>query len=442
MTGLLLCVAAAVITWFAARRNIVSGLVALLAVGYVYGIVRANVPQALTHFVFDGAVAGFYASVFRPGRNPLDRLRTAPLRPWMLLLIGWPLVLVLLPIQDPLVRLVGLRGAVFLLPFALIGARLTDADMVRVAIAVAILNILAFLVALAEFFIGVEPFFPQNAVTELIYRSRDVAGMTQHRIPSTFTSAHAYAATMAATSALLIGTWMQGVRRWNWLIGVAVVLSILGVFMAAARTHALIVGIVAIAATLSGSLRLTTRIAWLVPMAIIAFVVGQSERMQRFRTLQDADYVSERIQGSVNETFIEFATRYPMGVGLGGGGTSLPYFLQERVKDRVMMENEYARIMLETGLPGLVAWLAFIGWAFTRRAQRSVTTLPIVARLLWLVSALYFASAVTGTGLLTAVPLSVILMLYLGWMCARPVAVAVVPDQREAAGPRDLALAR
>ena len=60
---------------------------------------------------------------------------------------------------------------------------------------------------------------------------------------------------------------------------------------------------------------------------------------------------------------------YPLGNGLGGGGTSVPYFLQDRIRNVVVMENEYARILLELGIPGLCMWGVFIGWIFTR-AQR------------------------------------------------------------------------
>jgi hypothetical protein len=36
------------------------------------------------------------------------------------------------------------------------------------------------------------------------------------------------------------------------------------------------------------------------------------------------------------------------------------------LRNPVAVENEYARIMLEQGLPGLALWLAFIFWTLTR----------------------------------------------------------------------------
>ena len=420
MLSLILCGLAFVAAYLAARRGLVQGLAMVLLVGYLYGIVRANVPETFSHFIFDAAAAGLYLAVFSSAPSALDRHRGQAIRSWLFLLIGWPLVLVFLPIQDPLVQLVGLRGSVFLLPFLLIGSRLDDVQMQRLALWVAVLNLGAFGVAVAEYIVGIEPFFPQNAVTELIYRSKDVAGATAHRIPSTFTSAHGYASTMAASGALLIGAWMQPQARWRPVFGVASIATVIGVFMAAARTHMVVVAIVVLVATMSGRVRLGTRVGWLVGLALMGFVVAQSERLQRFRTLESTEVVSDRLEGSVNSNFIKLAEDYPLGNGLGGGGTSLPYFLQNRIRERIGMENEYARIMLEQGIPGLMIWVAFIFWAFVRSPGRNGTSLGVMARLLWTAAATYFASAVSGTGLLTAVPLTCILLLYVGWICSRP----------------------
>ena len=75
----------------------------------------------------------------------------------------------------------------------------------------------------------------------------------------------------------------------------------------------------------------------------------------------------QRIGDSVNRSFVDLVRAYPLGNGLGGGGTSVPYFLQDRIRNVVMMENEYARILLELGIPGLCMWALFVGWIFTRR---------------------------------------------------------------------------
>ena len=86
---------------------------------------------------------------------------------------------------------------------------------------------------------------------------------------------------------------------------------------------------------------------------MLAYGVSGEERLQRFRPLQDPGFIAQRIVGSVNRSFIELVRRFPLGNGLGGGGTSVPSFLQDRIRNPVMMENEYRGILLELGLPGL-----------------------------------------------------------------------------------------
>ena len=419
MLSLLLCLAAFILAYVASRRSLVLGLVVVLAVGYVYGIVRANVIQTFSHFIFDAAAGGFYLAVFRRSSAADTDYRTRPLRNWMLLLVGWPLLLLFIPVQDPLVQLVGFRGSVFLIPILVVGARLTDEEMLRFALAVGIMNIAAFAVAVAEYVIGVEPFFPRSAVTELIYRSRDVAGNTAHRIPSTFTSAHAYAATMASTCAILVGAWLQPNARYKTFFGLAALATSIGVFMAAARTHMVVLGLVFLVATSSTQVRLGRRIAWVLVLLVMGYVVSRSERLQRFKTIDSTEVVSSRLETSVNANFLKLAQDYPLGNGLGGGGTSLPYFLEDRIKERIGMENEYARIMLEQGIPGLLIWAAFIMWAFMRSPARSGSSLTVAPQLMWTAAAAYFASSVYGTGLLTSVPHTTIVLLYVGWLCAR-----------------------
>ena len=62
-----------------------------------------------------------------------------------------------------------------------------------------------FLLAGAEYFFGLDWFFPHNQVTELIYLSKDLVGHTQYRIPGPFANAHAYGGTMVMGLPLLLG---------------------------------------------------------------------------------------------------------------------------------------------------------------------------------------------------------------------------------------------
>lgn len=112
-----------------------------------------------------------------------------------------------------MIQVVGLRGTVFFLPMILLGARLTRERLYPLALGVAALNVPAFILAIAEYTLGIESFFPRNVLTELIYSSNDVGSLGAYRIPSSFPNAHAYAGTMVMTLPLLLGAWVQHHRR-------------------------------------------------------------------------------------------------------------------------------------------------------------------------------------------------------------------------------------
>src|SRR5437660_2111321 len=151
MTAEFLCVLSLALTFFFARRSLGGGLVALLTVGYAYGIVRANVPTSASHFIFDGAVVGLYAGVFAKGASAAGRYRSLSAETWVAVLAAWPLLMFFVPVQDWAIQLVGLRGAIFFLPFLLIGARLEEEDFRTLVTGMAVLNIAELGIALLEF---------------------------------------------------------------------------------------------------------------------------------------------------------------------------------------------------------------------------------------------------------------------------------------------------
>src|SRR6266478_9611835 len=229
MEGIALCVAALLGCFIAGRRSIVWGIGAVMTIGYGYGILRANVPNPAMHFLFDAGALGFYLALVTRGFSPSQRPRLVALQPWIALLVGWPLLLFLFPVQDPMVQLVGLRGQIFFVPFILIGAMLEPDDWYSLAKLFAVLNLATFGFAVAEYIEGVPKFFPKNATTAIIYASKDVAGHTAFRIPATFTSAAPYASMMVATTAVLLGAQMQrrGSKLDYWLISTAIVATVL-----------------------------------------------------------------------------------------------------------------------------------------------------------------------------------------------------------------------
>ncbi len=418
MIAIVLCIASFLGCFFAARRSLVYGLVSVLGVGYIYGIVRANVYETFSHFIFDAALLGLYLAQGLWLLRPTRVVGLETLKRWVGLLIAWPVALLIVPIQDPLIQLVGLRGNALFLPFLLIGAQLQRRDIGRLTLWIAGLNMMAFAVACAEFFFGVERFVPFNAATEIIYKSTDVAGYTAFRIPSTFPSASAYGGTMVMTLPFLIGA--LGIKHrsfWHGhLLVLALAATLLGVFMSAGRTPVVILSVLLLVTMLHGRFKWRTWLSLAVMISGLGWVVSSDERLQRFTTLADTDFVEDRIAGSVNGTFLEVVSDYPLGNGLGGGGTSIPYFMQDLVKDPTRLENEYARIVMEQGIPGLALWLAFLTWLFSRNTTAAGDAWHLGRRLAWFACGSAFANGVLGVGLLTSIPASCFLLMSAGWI--------------------------
>jgi hypothetical protein len=446
MASLFLCIGIFLAAAFAARRSLGAGVAVVLAVGYAYGITRANLQQPLAHLIFDAGVLGLYAAQLWRATPRADRVALRPIQSWVILLCAWPVVLFCLsPERDPLVELVGLRSNLFLLPFILIGSRLTDEDAEGVARTIAVLNLCAAGLAGLEFVVGLEPFLPRSEVTDLIYRSNDLIGRTAYRIPSSFPNAHVFGGTMVMTIPWLAGALMRpGRRKWELvLFTCALAASLLGVFAAAARTPMVVLAAMVVMVTM-----LMTRfkgrmwVQWGAVIGLVVYFVSSDARLQRFVTLQDTAYIQQRVAGSINHDLLDLMTEYPLGKGLAGGGTSIPYFLQERQESQMTLENEYARIALELGMPGLLLWILFFAWIVTRSAGDHHDPWYLGRRVAWVGYVGYFVIAMTGIGLLSAVPQSSIMLMNIGWVAAAgPRARQAAILARRAAATRTVRLA-
>src|SRR5688572_28491379 len=205
---------------------------------------------------------------------------------------------------------------------------------------------------------------------------------------------------MVMSIAVIAGAWVQPhYGKWQGrLMSAALLMAMLGVFMSATRVNALILFVLVITTVFSGRLPGAYRFRYLIVLAAVGYLVAGQERMQRCTTLQDPEFLSERLVGSVNLTFVELARRYPMGNGLGGGRTSVPYFLQNRIRNVVTMENEYARILLELGVPGLLIWAAFLVWVFTRPNVRRTDMFYFGRRLAYVACGCSFAMGLIAVG--------------------------------------------
>src|SRR6185437_13435236 len=421
MIALLLCAVAFATSLWAGRKSMVKGLIAVLAWGYGYGILRANFATAASHFIFDASLIGFYfthAGRLFSNRSP----RVQTVKTWVAVLIAWPCFVCLLPLQNPLISLVGLRGNIFFLPMILAGVMLDTGDLLKLGRGLAAMNLVALGFAAAEYFLTVPRFFPRNEVTSIIYASGDVAGYQYYRIPSTFSSAHAFAGAMVVSLPVLLGCWtIPNQTSRNRLLYLAGAFSgLLGVLMSATRVHFVIAAVLILIFVLTGNFGNKGRFAIIALLAVLGFFAANNARLGRFESLGNTEYVSERVTGSVNRTFWEVLEEYPIGNGLGGGGTSIPYFLQGLVRRPIAMENEYGRILLELGIVGLLLWVVFIGWfivgsnAFVQSPWRNGR------RLAWACCCGYFVTGMIGLGMLTAIPQSISFLLMIGWVAARP----------------------
>lgn len=425
MIALGLCLLAFFGVYWAGKHSLALGIVGLLTFGYFYGIVRANLLSTGSYFMFDSALVGLYAS--QKWSQFSDSPRSSVLRGWLLLLMLWPCLLVLLPFQPLLVSLVGLRGAIFFIPMAWLGSRLRGREVYVVSLGLAVLNLLTMGFATAEYFMGVPRFYPVNASTQLIYASSDVAGGF-YRIPGTFVHAHVFGGMMVATIPYLIGTWAQAQdRRVKLLAVLGTAAALLGVLMSATRINFVISAVLVLVVIWNGRMKARQRALFVLLIVGMMGVALNNARLERFKSLSDTDYVEDRISGSVNRSFFEILLDYPFGNGLGGGGTSMPYFLQGQVRNPIAMENEYARILSEQGIIGLLLWCGFLFWFFSRSgiilAKGPWAT---TRRMIWGLSVVGLISGLIGTGMLLAVPESAVFLMGIGF-----IATPMAPDGSE-----------
>ncbi|MBI1347044.1 hypothetical protein GC163_12220 [bacterium] len=408
-------------SYLAARRSLGYGIVAVMAVGYVNGYIRANYLGVATTLMFDGALGGLYVaqlqSLLRPG--PIER---PGLRKWVTALILWPTVLLAIPINDPLIQLVGWRGDVWAIPMILLGTRLKREDFATMAVGISLLNCMALMAGIYVYFNGLGSLFPRNSVTELMYRSTDIAG-GHARIPALFLNAHQYGGTMVQCLPFLFGGLLQPsvsfLRTLLMIVGVTTAFA--GILMCGARQPVVILVLVGIIAWYCSGLSLKMLLIAVSLLCAATGVAMTNPRLQRFMQLQSTDYVANRIHGSNNEHVLDIMLGLPLGAGLGAGAPSIPFFLQDRAPDAPAAENEYARITINQGWVGLGIWLSFLFWllsyAFPRHEPSFQHWMRILAYSLVFVG---WASAILGTGALVAIPMSCMMLLQIGMISQLP----------------------
>ena len=416
--GLLLCALAFVGSYSATRWSLGKGLGVVLAVGYFYGILRARNLDGISHFMFDLALLGLYLAYFsrKPGLEARSRGSRAVR--WFGVLALWPVVAMGLSAftggQHIFVQLVGLRSAVLVLPLFIIGARLEAAEFRELVLWIVVLNVIALGFACAELMLGVDRFFPENEVTQLIFRSNDV-GEGGLRIPSTFNTAHAYGGTMLLSLPFLISLIAE--KKGGRILGMlAMCASVVGIFISAARTPVVQLGLVLGLVILFGRLPLKAILPVLFVSLGAALVIANDSRFQRFSTLSDQEMVQTRLGGSMNNNFVEVVSEHPLGKGLASAvGTSIPFFLQSYAEPQIGLENEYSHIAVEQGILGLLLWLALLATLMLNIPKGKKSKLGLLPeRTMWALVSVVWMTAFAGTGVLSSVPGSFLLSLQMG----------------------------
>ena len=415
--------AAAFVAAFAGvRRSLGLGFVAVFATGYFNGVVRANFLGVFTTFMFDASLLGLYLGTALGRPEVAKEIWAGPAGRFCLFLIAWPAILSLVPVNDLLVQLVALRATVFFLPVLLIATRLSSADLRLMARGLALLNLVALAAGVYVYRYGVEALYPENAVTYIIYASKDVAEFTHHRVPSTFLSAHAYGGAMLFSLPLLLDR-LCGVgssTRDRVLAGAGVAAALVGVLLCAARTPVVMFGVASVIACVITRFNFYLALASLAIGVAGAGVAATDVRLQRASDLDETEMVSERVQGSANESFLELVAEHPAGAGMGSSvGTSIPFFLLDRAPKGIGLENEYSRILIDQGIVGLFAWVIFVGWLFAVPPPvRLGARWGLGVVLMYALCLTNWLTAFIGAGTLSAVPGSVLLLTQMGVLLA------------------------
>jgi hypothetical protein len=430
-------VVAFLVTFAAVFWSLGRGFVAMLAVGYICGVIRANYLGLYTTFMFDAGVLGLYLG-FLVKRSQEGQAERSAAVPFVVFLIAWPALLTLLPINHYLVQLVALRATVWYLPVLLVALRLRAPDLVLMTRGLAILNLVALAGGVYLFRYGIETLYPMNPVTVIIYKSNDVTGANKfHRIPSFFLSAHAYGGTMLLTLPLLVGRLAAPrVRLLERLLAAAgVVAAVGGIVICGARTPVALLAAAGLVAW--GLSRFSISLG--LGMAIVLWgaieFASTNERFQRAASLTDTKVVADRVAFSGNASFLDLLFDYPMGAGMGSAvGTNIPYFLAHLAPKAVGMENEYARILIDQGCVGLGGWLAFVVWLFIRPPPRRASPWRLTLLLMYSLCLIHWLTAFMGAGMLVAVPLAVLLLTQMGVLAAvrgRGVAPGTIRPRRQ-----------
>jgi hypothetical protein len=419
-------VIAFIAAFVSSRTSLGASIGVLLTVGYFSGIIRANFLHVLTTFMFDMAVFGVYVGVLFNRPDLVNKLKRSSLASWLFVLAIWPLIVAAIPVNDFLIQMLAFRSTVWLLPLMLLGTRLTEDDLTTMARVLVALNLCALVAGLICYFYGVRVLYPENAVTQIIYNSRDVSSATQHfanfRIPSTFLSSAAYGGTMLASMPFIVNRLFNPRTDPNeklWMFA-GLLAACMGIAMCGARSPVVAGVIILLIVWVFSGFSIRVGIPIILGFAAFLFLIFSNERFQRVTSLAEGSVVKNRIQGSRN--FFDFFFEYPLGAGMGSSvGTSVPFFLQSRAPRPIGLETEYSRILIDQGWIGLILWIIFLFWLHVPwpQVKGSRSTFKFGTIMIYAASLTTWATAIIGSGTLSAIPGSAMLLINMGIIVAR-----------------------
>jgi hypothetical protein len=416
MMAPILFAAAFLVTFVLTRRSLGAGVSAAMTAGYFHGIIRANIESPFTAFMFDASLMGLYIATFMRCPALKNRFWQTPLGKWMILLILWPALVALVPVNYPLVQLVAFHSTVWFALMLAIGTQLKWADIRTAGRWIAILNVVALIVGIYIYEFGVPALYPLNAITRYTYLSRDVAN-GQWRIPSTFLVAHSYGGAMLMSLPFLASIGFDRHAARDKLLAIIGTVCALGGLLLCGAREPIIVGLLGGAIALIVG-RANPRLLFTViaTIGVAVFVASQDERFQRVLTLLDPDLVQSRVQFSANFAFLGLLMKYPFGAGMGSGwGTSIPSFLAEYAPQPIGLENEFSKILINMGIIGLVIWIGFLVWYLRQvPSSRGKQRAPLGVLLAYGMTSAVWVTAWIGAGVTSSVPMSAMMFLLQG----------------------------
>lgn len=280
--------------------------------------------------------------------------------------IGMLLIYLLIPSRMNLMsELVAVKQRIFYVPLIAVAYYFvrTGEDVKRLLTALAVYAIGVSLFGIYLFFAGPAGLQRIGAsYSAVFYTPAGASQVTVWRVPGTFTSAGQYGAYLSfsaiVTAALVM---LPRAARLARIVGaVALVLVILAMLGSGSRASIVVASAgVALAVIMSG--RVARIGVWgIAAYAILAygFVVLGPGVQDRFDSIASAEHIERFQRTYFGQLFLWSLIENPLGVGLGVATIGARHFTEW--SEVVLMESYLGILAVETGWPGLIAFLLVI----------------------------------------------------------------------------------